>query len=84
MEKTKNDGKYFDYVLVGFVGLGLVAVTGPMIIDMWRTVLNHSYRQERVLQQNLLGNEKPETYVEINGVKYYSHIDGKEISDLVK
>jgi len=36
------------------------------------------------IQQNVLGNEKPETYVEVDGVKYYSHIDGKEISDLVE
>ncbi len=34
--------------------------------------------------ENVLGNEKPETYVELNGVKYYSRIDGKDISDLVK
>lgn len=40
-----------------------------------------AYSEQR---QNVLGNEKPETYVEVDGVKYYPHIDGKDISDLVK
>ncbi len=40
-----------------------------------------SYQEQT---QNVLGNEKPETYLEINGIKYYSRVDGKEISDLVK
>lgn len=66
--------KYTVFV-VGILTVGALAET---------YINSSSSKEQKVYQQNVLGNEKPETYVEVNGVKYYSHIDGKEISDLVK
>ncbi len=42
------------------------------------------YSKLQIQQGQVLGAEKPEIYIEHNNVKYYSHVDGKEISDLVK
>lgn len=65
------------------VGAGMAVAAGTFYAGS--RILDHYYpEQNQVIQQNVLGNEKPETYVEVNGVKYYSHVDGKEISDLVK
>lgn len=61
-----------DFFFLGLASYGLYNAFLPLI------------RTTPLIQQNVLGNEKPETYIEVNGVKYYSHIDGKELSDLVK
>jgi hypothetical protein len=37
-----------------------------------------------VVNIDLNGNNQPETYVEVGGIKYFSRIDGKELSDLVR
>jgi len=63
------------------MGIGVVA--SAITLGLGSYILYDSTK-EKVIQQNILGNGKPETYVEVNGVKYYSHIDGKEISDVVK
>lgn len=36
-----------------------------------------------IVQQNVIGNQQPEIYIEKDGVKYFSHIDGKDISHLI-
>ena len=41
-------------------------------------------RSGQVEQRQVIGNEIPEIFIEINNARYYSHVDGKEISDLVK
>jgi len=75
--------KQLNYIVLGgtLVGFGLGSYflyKGIMGFD------NLLDAQIKIHQENVIGDEKPETYVEINGVKYYSHVDGKDISDLVK
>lgn len=48
-----------------------------------KVVYEHREEKETV-SQNILGGPEPETYVTVNGIKYFSKIDGKEISDVVK
>ncbi len=36
-----------------------------------------------IQDRNVLGGEAPESFIDLGGVRYYSHIDGKDISDLV-
>ena len=71
------------YDLGAKIILGMGAVVSAITLGLGSYILYDSTK-EKVTQQNVRGNEKPETYVEVNGVKYYSHIDGKEISDVVK
>lgn len=59
------------------VGAGLF--TGYQIIEQYLTS-----KPEPIVQQQVLGGDKPDIYIERNGIKYYSHVDGKEISDLFK
>ncbi|MDP3698331.1 MAG: hypothetical protein Q8R47_01975 [Nanoarchaeota archaeon] len=71
-----------NFATKGFIGLG---VAGILSVIMVAAVYQRSYAKSlEPDNQNVLGNEKPETYVEINGIKYYSRIDGEDISDLVK
>ena len=41
-------------------------------------------RANYIFQRQQIGDLRPDIYIERDGVKYFSHIDGKEISDLVK
>ncbi len=34
-------------------------------------------------RENVRGDERPEVYIEMSCIKYYSHIDGRSIDDLV-
>lgn len=40
--------------------------------------------QPEIVQQNIIGGRQPEIYLKRDGIRYYSSIDGKEISDVVK
>lgn len=69
--------------LVGFA-LGSICGIGKYYVD------SHRFREEDeranriVLEfrtENVLGGPEPETYVKINGMKYFSKIDGKDIGD---
>lgn len=45
--------------------------------------LNYFLESDGVQQKNVCGDNGPESFIELGGVKYYSRIDGKDISDLV-
>lgn len=75
--------------LLNYIGVSAMLVTigsGSCVVYNACTKFDAIYSSTKisVQHQNILGSEKPETYVEMNGVKYFSHIDGKEISDLIK
>lgn len=72
------------------VGFALGSING---IGMKYYVDSYSFREEderanRIVQEfrteNVRGGPEPETYVTINGIKYFSKIDGKDIGDLIK
>ena len=67
--------------------LGRMTILGGVIAGLvlgYRACDNKLSEMQSPIVGNVRGNEKPETYVEVGGVKYYSHIDGKDLSDLVK
>ena len=37
-----------------------------------------------IIQQQVIGNEQPDVYIEKDGVNYYSHIDGQPLEDFVR
>jgi len=78
-DKTALGAFYGTIALAFMIGAYYTAYKG---ISMFSAI--YDSRNNIVQQQDVRGNEKPETYVEINGVKYYSHIDGKELSDVVR
>ena len=45
--------------------------------------LNQFLESGMVQTKNVRGNEAPESFIELGGVSYYSHIDGNDLSDLV-
>lgn len=45
--------------------------------------LNYFLDSGGVQQKNICGDEGPESFIELGGIKYYSRIDDKDISDLV-
>lgn len=62
------------YTVMGGLATGIYLVA--------YVVTNYVEKPEPVIQQQVLGKDKPEIYIEREGVKYFSHVDGKEISDL--
>ncbi len=67
--------------------LGRATILGCVIAGLvlcYKACDHKLSEMQRPIVGNVRGNEKPETYVEVNGVKDYSHIDGKDLSDLVK
>ena len=75
------DSKNIIVACIGIGALGLAPLYGYAISS---ARMESSIKSPEVYQRNILGDDKPETYVEVDGVKYFSHIDGKDISDLVK
>ncbi len=67
--------------------LGRVLITtmiGGSLFTGYQIMDNYLIKKsEPIVQQQVLSGEKPEIYIERDGVKYFSHVDGKEISDLV-
>ena len=41
-------------------------------------------RTNSIIQKNVIHWEAPETYIERDGVKYFSHLDGMNIEELFK
>ncbi|MEK6939543.1 MAG: hypothetical protein AABX31_02340 [Nanoarchaeota archaeon] len=77
-----EENRKYSWQQVAVLGLGLsyFSLAGYGLYNVFHALL----QTPKVVQENVLGNGKPETYIEVNGVKYYSHVDGKDISDLVK
>ena len=69
----ERDTKIF---LFGSIALGMIV--------SYYTVDKYLSSREPILQQQVIGGEKPDIYIERSGARYFSHIDAKEISDLVK
>lgn len=63
---------------------GVVATLVIMGASFGFAYLTRDTTPESIHQEQVIGKVAPETYVELNGVKYYSHIDGKSVEDLVK
>ena len=62
----------------------LATVTTGLILG-YKAVDSYLIKQpEPVEQRQVIGNEKPDLFIERDGVKYFSQVDGKKISDLVK
>lgn len=70
--------------------MAVVAVTSSLylLVESQRKKDQHYSQRPTesfdIIQKNILGNHRPEVYIEWDGVRYFSHVDGKEISDLVK
>ena len=68
--------------------IGRVILTGSVITgvvlayDVIETYLVSG--REPVQQMQVIGGEEADVFIERGGVKYFSHIDGKEISDLLE
>ena len=88
MVETNEDGRSFSsfqdllyntdagrLITLGAVVVGLVL--GYSAIDSY--LVKHP-----VEQRQAIGNEKPDVFIEKDGVLYFSQVDGKNISDLVK
>lgn len=71
-------------LLAGGGLLAVLAAVGAVTYMTCQGPGRENLNENKIYHQNVLRNEKPETYVEVNGVKYFSHIDGKDLSDLVK
>ncbi len=44
----------------------------------------YTRKASEIIQKNVRSNPSPEVYIERDGVRYYSHVDGKSIDELVK
>ena len=79
--------KWYDSDIVPLIAGAIMAVgiiTAYLVLGS-----NYSYKKlentQTIQQRNLNVNPLPETYVEINGVKYFSAIDGNSLEkDLLK
>ena len=66
------------------IGIGSAALGLFAMAYAGGRALDHYYPEEKqIIQRNVIGNEAPDIYIEKDGVKYFSHIDGKDISNLV-
>lgn len=68
---------------------GRIAILGTaiclgVVLTSYSCNMAERYSKLQIQQGQVLGTEKPEIYIEHKGVRYFSHVDGKEISDLVK
>lgn len=66
-------------LIVAVIG---IVVAGYGAYNVGSRVLDHYFPEQAILK-NVIGNKQPDVYIEKDGVKYFSHIDGKDISDLV-
>ncbi len=74
-----------DFMYNTLTGRGIMAMgIGGALYIGYQMVDNYLIKgPEPVVQQQVFGTNKPEIYIERNGVKYFSYVDGREISDLV-
>jgi len=61
------------------VTTGFLLASAPLLSDL----ISPRPQNKEIIHQNILGNPQPETYIVKDGVKYFSRIDGKDISDLL-
>ena len=87
-EVFKNEKpRLIDYLFsnpVGYALLGtaaLMAMVGGAVVT--KRLLDN-YLPTPLIQKNVIGNPQPDLYLERDGVRYYSHVDGKSIDELVK
>lgn len=68
---------------------GRLAIVGTAIclgiaVSSYSCAIADKYGKMQIQQQQTVGNKQPDIYIEENGVKYFSHADGKSIEELVK
>lgn len=83
---TESTGlKLVDYAINAAVIAATVGF-GVSIAGMGLRVGTDEYYKSRpaIESKNICGGAEPETYVTVNGVKYFSKVDGKDISDVVR
>lgn len=70
--------------------IAVAAVAGSLylIVESSRKNIQHYFQRptesSAIIQRNILGNPQPEVYIERDGMRYFSHIDGQDISNLVQ
>ena len=67
------------YAVLGAV-IPIVLVTG--VVSAVENIAK--YVLSPIEQKQAIGNSQPDIYIQRDGVKYYSHVDGKSIDELVK
>ena len=96
-KENRMEEIYSDDRLKSFKDLFLNTFWGRMVVlggvlagitlsykSMMQASRDYSQANSGIVQRQVLGGSRLEVYIERDGVKYFSHIDGKEISDLVK
>ena len=64
--------------MVGICTVMGIAYVGSRVVD------HYFPERNEVVQKQAIGGEVPDTYIERDGVKYFSHVDGKGIDDLLE
>ncbi len=91
MVSTKYDGsiptekKPFTELMYNSPAGRIVILIGVLmgVSAFCNAITSYFGKTEPVVQRQIIGNEKPDIFIERDGVRYFSHVDGKDISDLL-
>jgi len=64
--------------VVGIAGIVGLVYLGDYLITT-RQQINELYESNQVRTENVIGNSEPETFLEVDGVRFYSKIDGQPV-----
>ena len=69
--------------MVLMLGTFVTITCGTMYLASYLRTRAKELESVPIYHDNVLGAEEPETYVIKNGVKYFSKIDGRDITDIL-
>ena len=94
MTEQNEDGRAISHNMNGFRELMYNTMGGRFIVFSavitslvlgYRTIDSYLIKKPAPIEQRqVIGDEKADIYIERDGVKYFSHVDGREISDLIQ
>lgn len=91
MESSIKDTPYHPEIKSVFTNTFLGRATTLMLTGLALSGIYHiantyvsKIQPEPLVQKQVIGADKPDIFIERDGVRYYSHVDGKDISNLVR
>ncbi len=76
-------GSFKDLFLSYPIGTAFTLAIGLVIVSGVASGLSNLFQDDLLYQQQAIGNSIPDVYIERDGVKFFSQVDGKNIEDLL-
>jgi hypothetical protein len=85
IDNSKNPySGYWDRIILGLGAFAIFSVSYWVGQHVYNAVKSETPQDNHKRPESVIGTSEPDKYIEVNGQRYFSEIDGQSVEDYVR